>query len=223
MDPLLPSRIDGYLDDVATAQLQDPVLTEMERRASDSGFPIIGRAAGRYLELTTRLAGARHVFELGSGYGYSAYWFSRAVGSGGSVVCTDDSAEHAALAESYLRRAGAWDNVSFEVGDALERLDAHTGPLDVVFCDIDKADYPRAWEAAARRLDVGGVFIADNVLWYGRVAGLAPEGQEPDVAASQAEVTDAVTSMTKAIANDPRYVSSIAPIRDGVLVAQRVA
>lgn len=222
MDPLLPARIDGYLDDVAAAQLQDPVLTEMERRASDSDFPIIGRAAGRYVELVTRLAGARHVFELGSGYGYSAYWFSRAVGSEGSVVCTDDSAEHATLAESYLRRADAWHNVSFEVGDALERFDAHTGPLDVVFCDIGKADYPRAWEAAVRRLDVGGVFIADNVLWYGRVAGLAPEGQDPAVAASQAEVTDAVTSMTKTIANDPRYVCSIAPIRDGVLVAQRI-
>lgn len=221
MEPLLPARIDGYLDDIAAVQVSDPVLTEMERRASELGFPIIGRAAGRFLELTTRLAGASHVFELGSGYGYSAYWFSRAVGREGNVTCTDHSAEHAALAESYLRRADAWQNVTFEVGDALESLDAHEGPIDVVFCDIDKADYPRAWELAASRLAVGGVFIADNALWYGRVAGLAPTDQRDDVAASQAEVTGAVASMTRQIASDPRYISSIAPIRDGVLIAQR--
>ncbi len=222
MDPLLPVEIDGYLDDVAAVEEHDPVLTEMERRASASSFPIVGRAAGRFLELITGLAGARHVVELGSGFGYSAYWFSRAVGPHGSVLCTDRSAENARLAEDYLRRAGRWEPVTYAVGDALEVFAGHEGPLDVVFCDIGKAEYPQAWRAAAERLDVGGVFIADNVLWYGRVAGLAPADQDPDVAAAQAAVTDAVREMTREVAEDPRYVSTIAPIRDGVLVAHRV-
>jgi caffeoyl-CoA O-methyltransferase len=72
-------------------------------------------------------------------------------------------------------------------------------------------------------LEVGGTFVCDNVLWYGRVLGLQPAEQDPEVAASQARVTDAIVAMTREVAEDPRFVSSIVPIRDGVLVALRVS
>jgi caffeoyl-CoA O-methyltransferase len=223
VDPLLPREIDGYLDDLVSAQLSDPVLVDMERRASELGFPIIGRAAGRFVELTARLAGARRVVELGSGFGYSAYWFARAVGDDGEVVCIDGDEANAERAEAYLRRAGLWDRVDYRVGDAVERFEDVQGGVDLVYCDIDKDGYPAAWEAAAARLPVGGVFVCDNVLWYGRVAGLAPPDQDADVAAAQAGVTRDIVEMTREIANDPAFVSSIAPIRDGLLVAQRIA
>ena len=223
MEPLLPRRIDGYLDDVVSAQLHDPLLVDMERRASELGFPIVGRAAGRFLELTARMAGAQRIVELGSGFGYSAYWFARAVGDDGRIVCTDGDPDNAEVAEAYLRRAGVWDRIDYRVGDALSSLAEVDGPIDLIYCDIDKDGYPAAWEAAAARLEVGGVFVCDNVLWYGRVAGLAPEHQDPDVAAAQAAVTSDIVAMTREIASTPDWVTSIAPIRDGILVTQRIA
>jgi caffeoyl-CoA O-methyltransferase len=222
VDPLLHRAIDGYLDDLVTAQIYDPVVMEMERRASAMGFPIVGRAAGRYLELTTRMAGARRVVELGSGYGYSSFWFARGVGADGEVIGIDGDPENARLAEGYLRRAGVWDRCSTLTGDALERFATVDGPVDLVYCDIDKDGYPAAWAAASERLEVGGLFVCDNVLWYGRVAGLAPDDQDAEVAAAQAAVTADVVAMTREVVDDPRYITSIVPIRDGLLVAQRV-
>jgi caffeoyl-CoA O-methyltransferase len=211
VEPLLPKEVDDHLTDLAAAQHRDQTLTEMEARAEELGFPIIGRAAGRFLELQARAIGARRVMELGSGYGYSAYWFARAVGEDGEVVCSDGDPENARLAESYLRRAGLWDRVDYHVGDALEVFAGVDGEFDIVYCDIDKDGYPDAWAAAADRVRVGGLFICDNVLWYGRVAGV----NAPDA------VTSAIVAMTRAVATDQRFVSSIAPIRDGVLVALR--
>jgi caffeoyl-CoA O-methyltransferase len=220
--PLLPREVDGYLVELVKAQHADQVLTEMESRADEHRFPIVGRAVGRFLELQARAIGARRVVELGSGYGYSAYWFARAVGDGGEVVCTDADPANARLAEGYLRRAELWAPVRWHVGDALEGLAGVDGEVDVVYCDIDKHGYPDAWAAAAERLRVGGLFLCDNVLWDGRVAGLAPAGEPAEVAASRGAVTDAIVAMSREIASDPRYVSSVVPIRDGVLVALRV-
>ena len=221
MEPLLPRVIDGYLDDLVTAQVYDPVAMEMERRASETGFPIVGRAAGRHLERTTRMVGARRVVELGSGFGYSSFWFARGVGADGEVIGIDNDPDNARMAEDYLRRAGLWDRCSTRTGDALTEFAAIDGAIDLVFCDVDKGGYPAVWEAVADRLEVGGVFVCDNVLWYGRVAGLAPEDQDPRVARAQAAVAPHVVEMTRQVVDDPRYMSSIVPIRDGLLVAQR--
>jgi len=223
VDPLLPREVDGYLVELVKAQFADQVLTEMEIRADDAGFPIVGRAVGRFLELQARAIGARRIVELGSGFGYSAYFFAGAVGDDGEVVCTDTDPDNARLAETYLRRAGRWAPVRYHVGDALEGLATVEGELDVVYCDIDKQGYPAAWAAAAERLRVGGMFLCDNVLWDGRVAGLAPADEDDEVAAARAAVTDDIVAMSREIASDPRYVSSLAPIRDGVLVALRVS
>jgi len=218
LQSLLPIEVDAHLTELVKAQHTDPVLDDMERRAEAHGFPIVGRAVGRFLELQTRMVAARRVVELGSGYGYSAYWFAGAVGPDGEVVCTDGDAANAVLGEQYLRRAGRWAPVRYHVGDALEGLAAVDGEVDVIYCDIDKDGYPDAWAAAAERLRIGGLFLCDNVLWDGRVAGLRPEPGD----GSRDAVTDAIVRMTRAVAQDPRYVSAINPVRDGVLVSLRV-
>ena len=84
----MDDAVESYLE-LARTEHDEPVLVEMETRAAEHGFPIVGRATGRFLELAARAVGARRVMELGSGYGYSAYWFARAVGPDGEVVCTD--------------------------------------------------------------------------------------------------------------------------------------
>jgi len=116
----MDDKVERYLTDLAAAEHDDAVLVEMERHAEQNGFPIVGRATGRFLEVAARSVQARRVMELGSGYGYSAYWFSRAVGESGEVVCTDGDPANAERAQEYLTRAGVWPRIRYRVGDALE-------------------------------------------------------------------------------------------------------
>src|SRR5207249_2376381 len=134
----MDDAVEEYLTELAESEHGDAVLVAMEARADEHGFPIVGRATGRYLELAARAVGARRVMELGSGYGYSAYWFATAAGPEGEVVCTDGDPANAALAEEYLTSAGLWDRVRYRVGDALEGLAQEDGLFDVVYNDVDK-------------------------------------------------------------------------------------
>jgi caffeoyl-CoA O-methyltransferase len=209
--------VERYLTERAETEHGDAVLADMEARAKEHGFPIVGRASGRYLELAARSIGARRVIELGSGYGYSAYWFARAVGPTGTVVCTEGSADNAALAEDYLTRAGFWDQVTYRVGDALTGFAQESGDFDVVYCDVDKDGYPDCWRAARDRVRVGGLYLCDNTLWDGRVADASERPGTTD------GWTKAIIEHNHLVAEDPRYVSSIVPLRDGVLAALRIS
>ena len=218
MSAFMSEAVDRYLTERAQSEHGDALLVEMEARAKEHGFPIVGRASGRYLELAARSIQARRVMELGSGYGYSAYWFTRAVGPTGHVVCTDGSQDNRDLAEGYLTRAGVWDRVTYRVGDALEGFAQEDGEFDVVYCDVDKGGYPDCWRAARDRVRVGGLYLCDNTLWDGRVAdGSDRPGMEGR------GWTAAIVEHNHLVAEDPRYVSSIVPIRDGILVALRIS
>ncbi len=198
------------------ARHDEPVLLEMEAEGKERGFPIVGRMVGVVLEILARGIGARRVFELGSRYGYSAYWFARAAGPDGEVHLTDGDPDNERKAMDYLRRAGLDNVIQFHVGDAVTSLNATEGLFDVVYCDIDKHGYPAAWRAARDRIRMGGMYICDNTLWSGRVTeGYAEEDQRP-------EWTAAIDEMNRAVAADADYLATILPIRDGVLVALRV-
>jgi predicted O-methyltransferase YrrM len=191
----------------------EPVLLEMEAYAREHDFPIVNRLVGVTLEVLARTLGARRVLELGSGFGYSGYWFSRAIGNDGELHLTDGDASNAAKAADYLGRAGLAGPVEFHVADAVEALGSLEGEFDVVYNDIDKEGYPDAWLAARHRIRVGGLYICDNVLWYGRVA--SEDG-------TRSATTRAILEHNRLIATDEDYVSAIVPTRDGVMVAHRL-
>jgi caffeoyl-CoA O-methyltransferase len=152
------------------------------------------------------------VMELGSGFGYSAYWFARAVGPGGEVRCTDGDPANAEAGASFRARAGLGDRVTYHVGDAVEQLSQLDGPFDVVFCDIDKTGYPDAWRAASERIRVGGLYLCDNTLGYGS-GTVFDDGDGPE----------AIREHNRLISEDERFISTIVPTREGVLVAIRVS
>ncbi|MDP9069343.1 MAG: class I SAM-dependent methyltransferase [Actinomycetota bacterium] len=215
MDLVHPS-VDSYLNELARRD-DEAVLLEMEQLARDNGFPIIGRLCGQMLELLARSIGARRIFEMGSGYGYSAYWFSRATGPGGEIHLTDTDADNETKAIDFLTRARLHEPVRFHVQTAFDAFDEVEGEFDIVYCDIDKDGYPEAWERARTRIRVGGMFICDNMLWSRRVTGApdAPADVRPGW-------TEAIMAATQAITSDPGYRSIIVPLRDGVVVALRV-
>jgi len=212
---IVDPRVEDYMRSLLT-RYDEPVLLEMEAEGKERGFPIIGRLVGVTVELLARSVGAERVFELGSGFGYSAYWFSRAVGATGEVHGTDGDPANEPKALDYLSRAGLAEPIRWHVGDAVTHLGAVPGEFDVVYNDIDKDGYPAAWMAARERIRVGGLYVCDNVLWSGRVAVRDRDDPRP-------AYTQAILEHNRLIADDERFVSSIVPTRDGVFVALRVA
>jgi predicted O-methyltransferase YrrM len=213
MDILHPS-ITKYLGGLAEVD-DEPVLIEMEKLAETNGFPIIGRLCGQVLEIMARSIGARRIFEMGSGYGYSAYWFSRATGPDGEIHLTDMDPDNERKALDFLGRAGLDSPIDYHVASAFDALDATDGDFDIVYCDIDKGDYLEAWERGRARVRSGGLYMCDNMLWSGRVTGEV--GDDP-----VAGWTEAIDATNKAIASDPGWRSTIVPIRDGLLIAVKI-
>ena len=208
---ILPPEISAYLD--ALVPPRPAEMQAMERRAEASGFPIIGPAAGHLCYLLARMIGARRVFELGSGYGYSTAWFARAVreNGGGEVhhVVWDEALSRDA--RGHLAALGLDDVVRFHVGEAVETLRGMAGPFDLVFNDIEKQDYPASLPVIAERLRPGGVLLVDNLLWSGRVL-------DADDRSAQ---TEGVRELTRLVGESGAWISSIVPIRDGVLVVYK--
>ncbi|NLH48042.1 MAG: O-methyltransferase [Myxococcales bacterium] len=206
MMPIVQPDIEKYLATVRSPSV--PPLAEMEAWAAAHDFPIVGPDVGRLLFILARFAGARRVLELGSGYGYSAFWFALALPPDGEVHCTDQSADNRDRARDYFRRAGMEGKLHFHVGEALSLARGIQGPFDIVFSDIDKEDYPAAIATATTLLRAGGLFVTDNALWYGKVA--APEPDAP---------TRGVLRFNQSLAADSRYETVILPLRDGLSVA----
>ena len=207
----LEQKVTDYMEGLAAVD-DEPVLLEMEALAKENGFPIIGRLCGEVLEMLARSIGARRVFAMGSGSGYSAYWFSRATGPEGEIHLTDTDPENEVKARDFLGRAGLLDPIDYHVASALDAFDETEGEFDVVYCDINKGDYPEAWRRGSERVRVGGYYICDNMLWSGRVA----EAEKDDW-------TQAIDETNKMVFADRRFRSTIVPTRDGVLVALRIA
>lgn len=215
MDILHPA-VTRYLESLARSD-DEPVLLEMEELARERHFPIIGRLCGQYLEVLARSIGAQRIFELGSGYGYSAYWFARATGPEAEIHLTDTDPENQRLALDFLGRAGLGKPIKYHVSDALTALAETEGDFDIVYCDIDKPGYPDAWAAGSKKVRVGGFYICDNMLWSGHVTG---ESDEED---GRPAWTEAIKQTNEAITNDPQWRSFINPTRDGVITALRIA
>jgi caffeoyl-CoA O-methyltransferase len=212
-------RVENYL--YAMLPERDPVLREMERQAKERDIPIVGPAVGRLFYQYARLIDAKTVFEMGSAIGYSTIWWARAVGGAGQVHYTDGSRKNADEARGYFEQAGLANHVRIHVGDALELLSERKEQFDILFCDVDKHDYPRVFHMAAARVRKGGLFIIDNALWHGDVAYAAGNPElagkpEPD------KFTKGVVELNRLLYDSKDWFTTIVPLRDGVAVAMRL-
>jgi len=209
MEGLYHPALTAYLESLV--ERPHPLLLEMEQRAAETNFPIVGPVVGQLFYWLTRLTGARRVFELGSGFGYSTAWFAFAVhdNGGGVVHHTVWDAELSQQARDYLRRMGLSDVMTYHVGEAVETLQRVGGEYDIIFCDIDKQGYPASLPVVKQHLRVGGLALYDNMFWSGRVWD----------SEDTSEATEAIRTLTKQIMRDPDWQTLLFPMRDGVLAA----
>ena len=145
---------------------RDAVLKELEEEAGQEKIPIIGPVVGELLFILARTTGAKRVLELGTATGYSAIYLASACQSiEGKVVTLEIDPEMAARAQDNFRNAGVEHYVEVRVGDALSELSKMDSPFDLIFMDIEKADYIRVLEHCERLLKIGGLMIVDNVAF----------------------------------------------------------
>lgn len=202
--------VERYLYNLLPAS--HPVLAEMERYAAQHDVPIIGPAVARLLALLVRISGAKRIFEMGSAIGYSTIWLAQAAGPGARVFYTDGDPQNARRAAAYFKRAGVAGRVTILVGDSATML-AHTpGTFDMIFCDVDKHQYPASLRKAAPRLKRGGLLVADNVLWSGRVARKAG-GADTN--------TRGIQQFNRLLFASREFEPVIVPLRDGVAIARK--
>jgi len=201
--------INDYLDSLLPAR--DPVLQEMEALARERSIPIIGPVVARIVNQLVRLVKAKTIFEMGSAIGYSTIWIARAAGEGSTVYYTDGNPDNGRLAAGFVERAGVRDRIQILTGNALDLLDQTPGTFDVIFCDVDKEQYPQVFHQALPRIRKGGLFLADNVLWHGRVT-------EPPADAA----TRGILEFNRLIYSSPELLPTILPIRDGFAVCEKL-
>jgi predicted O-methyltransferase YrrM len=205
-----PQLVD-YLESLVPERERE--LQLMEARAKETDFPIIGPAAGYFCYQLARIAGARRVFEMGSGFGYSTAWFARAVreNGGGEVhhVVWDEKLSREA--RTYLDSLGYGDLVHYHMGEAVQVLREAAGPFDLIFNDIDKEGYPASLPVIAGKLRPGGLLIIDNMIWSGRVFD----------ARDNSRSTEGIRETTRLLSESEEWVTTLVPIRDGLLVAYK--
>ncbi len=210
--PLIPQYLMDYIDSLVPPR--PPEMQAMEADAERTGFPIIGPASGYLCYQVARMIGAKRVFELGSGFGYSTAWFARAVleNGGGEVfhVVWDEGLSQ--QARTNLSALGYEGIIRYQIGEAVETLRAAAGPFDLIFNDIDKEDYPASLPVIAEKLRPGGVLIVDNLLWHGRIFD----------ANDQSPATNGIRKMSDLLTRSSGWITTLDPVRDGVLVAFKV-
>lgn len=189
-----------------------PALAAIEAAAAPENIPIVNRDSGRVLAALA--AGRRRIVEVGTAYGYSTLWLATGQPADGTIVTIDPDRSRTDLARGWWREAGIADEriqvITAKALDAFaSREPALDGPFDLAFIDALKPEYEAYLEALVPRLAPGALVVADNVLWSGRVA-------DPSV---NDESTTALRAFDAAVLADPRFVATILPVGDGLLVA----
>jgi predicted O-methyltransferase YrrM len=212
MKAIVPDKIEAYCErhSRASTALLDELEKYTRRHRADAGM-LIGPYEGALLAMLVRLTGARRVLEIGMFTGYSALTLAEALPADGEILSCDVNPETSAVAQSFFDRSPHGRKITARLGPALETLAAlpKSAAFDFVFLDADKENYVNYYEAVLPRLRPGGLIVADNVLWSGRV--LAPKTK-----------TDrAVARFNRHVRRDARVECVMLPVRDGVSLIRK--
>ena len=201
----------------------DETLCEMDDYAEREGFPHVGPEVGAFLRFLARVTDAERIFEFGSGYGYSAYWMAEALPADGEIILTEIDEDELELARDYMTAGGYDDRARYELGDAMETIEAYDGPFEVVLIDHQKHRYADAFTAVRSTVPVGGVVVADNAITAGpiefeKLLEIADGGDPGDVN----EHTQGIADYLERVRSDPAFETIVLPLGEGIAVSYRV-
>jgi predicted O-methyltransferase YrrM len=209
--------IDPKVEAYATsASTPEPILLQQLTRETNlkTYMPrmLSGHLQGRILSMLSKLVQPKLIVEVGTFTGYSATCLAEGLAANGKLITFEISDEVAVLAQRHFEAAGISDKIETRVGNAVELLKEISEPVDLVFIDADKENYSIYWDILFPKLRSGGIIIADNVLWSGKV--LEPENQHD-------EETRGLIELTKKALAEKNAEQVLLPVRDGLLVIRK--
>lgn len=210
---LLPDSIENYINDHSSKE--DQLLYELYRETNlKTTHPrmLSGAVQGQFLQMMASLTNAANILEIGTFTGYSAICLVRGMKSNGKLHTIDVKEEFSDIANKYIQKAGLENQITQHIGDALNIIPTIDEKFDLIFIDADKVNYPKYFELVADKMKTGGLLIADNVLWSGKVVKpLKSEDKD----------TRGVLEFNKMIQEDDRFENTLLPLRDGLMLARK--
>jgi len=204
----IPEDLDAYVSGHSSPEsaLHRQLAAETRDKAQNPQM-MVGHIQGLLLRALARATGARRVLEIGTFTGYSSLAMAEGLPDDGVVITCDVDPEATSIARRYWEQSPHGGKIDLRLGPALETLQTLEGPLDMVFIDADKPGYIDYWEAVIPKMRRGGLLVADNVLWGGRVL----DPKEPN--------DKALAAFNDHVAADSRVETVMLPIRDGITLA----
>ncbi|MBS9524998.1 class I SAM-dependent methyltransferase [Litoribacter alkaliphilus] len=173
-----------------------------------------GQLQGKTLELFTKMLNPSVILEIGTYTGYSAVCMARGLSRGGKLITLDINDELEEMVRGFFAKAGLTEKIDYRLGNALELIPGLEGNFDMVFIDADKINYGKYYDLVIDRMNKGGIILADNVLWSGKILGNTEKKIDKD--------TQALINFNKMVQEDPRVENVLLPIRDGIMMARKL-
>lgn len=174
---------------------------------------ISGQLQGKMLELFVKMQNPKTILEIGTYTGYSGICMARGLGTDGKLITLDINDELETMVRGFFEESGLADQIDYRLGNALDIIPTLFGPFDMVFIDADKSNYANYYDLVIDKMNPGGIILADNVLWSGKI--LVEKGQKID------KDTQAILDFNAMVQNDLRVENALLPIRDGVMIARK--
>ncbi len=210
----MESPLESYITKYST--LPHEALAWIEKQTHiRTNYPrmLSGRVQGELLKLLVQISGARRVLEIGSFTGYSTVCLALGLPEGGHIDALEINDELEELMREGWERAGVADRISLHIGDAVQTLRSLEGEYDFAYIDANKRQYPEYYELTLPLLRSGGVIVADDVLWDGKVYSASP---------SRDAQTQALLAFNASVSQDPRVEVVMLPLRDGLSIIRKM-
>jgi caffeoyl-CoA O-methyltransferase len=173
-----------------------------------------GHLQGQVLRMLSQMIKPKNILEIGTYTGYSALCMADGLQEGGKLITIDVNEELQDIIRKYVGEAGRSDTIDLRIGNAVDIIPTLNEQFDIVFIDADKENYPNYFDLVIDKVNIGGYIIADNVLWSGKVL-------EDDSVLDKDTI--ALKDYAKKVKADPRVENVLMPIRDGLLIARKLA
>ena len=171
-----------------------------------------GQVQGRFLSMVSHMIKPDRILEIGTYTGYSALCFAEGLSEKGKIITIDINEELESRVRKSFGESTFKSKIDYRIGNALEIIPTLNESFDLVFIDADKINYSKYYDLVFEKLKVGGILLADNVLWSGKV--LSPD---PD------KDTRAIMEFNKKVQMDPRIENVLLTIRDGIMMVRKIS
>ncbi len=171
-----------------------------------------GHMQGAFLSMISQMLRPKTILEIGTYTGYSAIALAKGLQENGKLYTLEFNEEHEIMAKSYFEKAGLTEKIEFILGDATKIIPTLKNEWDLVFIDADKNNYGLYYDLIIDNVPSGGIIIADNVLWSGKVL---MDDSKLD------EDTKAIKAFNKKVMDDERVENMILPFRDGLSLIRK--